>query len=139
MKIFIAGSMTFAKEMLEAQKFLNSIGCETYVSPDTELCIEKPTLNMDEKHCFELDIMRACMDIQEGCDAILVLNHAKDKVSGYIGAHALMEMGLAYYLKQKIFLLHPIPPKEQVRHAQEVMHMKPIILQGDISKIKEHL
>lgn len=79
------------------------------------------------------------MNFQEKCDAILVLNHKKNDLDGYIGTHSLIELGLAYYLKQKIFLLHPPPPKHKARYHIEVMHMKPIILHGNIEKIKEHL
>ena len=139
MKIFIAGSMNFAKEMLESKQLLEDMGHIVHVAPDTHDCVTNPGLNMDDDHNFKNDIMRACMDAQEKCDAILVLNHPKEGIRGYIGAHTLMELGLAYYLKQRIFLLHPIPPQEEVRHSQEVMHMKPIILNGTISKIEEHI
>jgi hypothetical protein len=138
MKIFIAGSMHFAKEMLEAKKILDALGHQAYVSPDTEECLSNPDLNMDTEKNFQNDIMRACMNIQEACEALLVLNHPKNGIQGYIGAHTLIELGLAYYLQQKIFLLHQIPPQTEVRHAQEVLHMRPIILDGDILKIKEY-
>ena len=78
------------------------------------------------------------MDEQQKCDAILVLNYDKGEQKGYIGAHVLIELGLAYYLKQKIFLLHSIPSKEEVRHSIEVMHMKPVILEGDLGNLKKH-
>ncbi|MBL7160569.1 MAG: hypothetical protein ISS93_01820 [Candidatus Aenigmarchaeota archaeon] len=139
MKIFIAGSMHFAKEMLEAQKLLNGLGFESMIPADTHECVDRPELNMDAEHCFNTDIMRSCMEMQEKCNAILVLNYPRDGIDGYIGASSLMELYLAYYLKQKIFLLHTPPPKDIARSSHEVMHMKPIILNGDISRIKEHV
>lgn len=139
MKIFIAGSMSFAKEIIEAKKKLLEMGFEADYAPDTHDCVENVGLNEDMEHCEKMDIMRACMDIQEKCDAILLLNHPKDNLHGYIGTHSLMELGLAYYLKQKIFLLNSPPNKEIARYWVEVMHMKPVILNGDIEKIKEHL
>ena len=139
MKIFLAGSMHFAKEILETAEILEKLGHEALYAPDTEDCLANPGLNEDEEHCFATDIMKACMDLQEQCQAILVLNHEKNGQQGYIGAHTLIELGLAYYLKQKIFLLHELPSKEEIRHAVEVMHMKPVILNGEIEKINEHL
>jgi len=139
MKIFIAGSMSFAKEFVETKKILEELGFLTEFAPDTYDCVSNPKLNEDLEHCERTDIMRACMDAQEDCDAILVLNHPKEEFEGYIGTHSLIELGLAYYLKQKIFLLHPPPTPEKARYHVEVMHMKPIILHGDIYKLKEHL
>lgn len=140
MKIFIAGSMTFAKEMIETKKLLREIGLESDFAPDTQDCFERPELRLNEdlEHCEKIDIARACMNIQKDCDAILILNYPKDNINGYIGPHSLIEMGLAYYLKQKIFLLYPPPPLEKAGYYIEVMHMKPVILNGDIYKIKEY-
>lgn len=122
--------------MLEAQKKLQEAGHEGFVPPDTADCLENPELNTDEEHCFKTDIMRACMDIQEKSDAILALNYPRNGIEGYVGAHTLIELGLAYYLKQKIFLLFPVPSKEEVRSSVEIMHMKPVILNGDLDNIK---
>ncbi len=136
MKIFIAGSMHFAKEFVETKKILEEFGFEADFAPDTFDCIKNPFLNEDLAHCENTDIMRTCMDAQEKCDAILVLNYPKEGIEGYIGTHSLIELGLAYYWKQKIFLLHPPPSKEKARYHVEVMHMKPVILHGDLNKIK---
>jgi hypothetical protein len=53
-----------------------------------------------------------------------------------MGASVLMEIGLAYYLKKKIFLLYPPPPLDVAKYSHEVLIMQPIILNGDLSKIK---
>jgi hypothetical protein len=139
MKIYIVGSMHFAKEMLEAQETLKKIGIESHVPVDTKECLENPELNMDDDHCIKNNIGKECKKLQEQCDAILVLNYEKEGVTGYIGAHTLIEMGLADYLGQKIFMLFPHPTKEEARYAMEVKHMKPIVLDGDISRIQEYV
>ena len=137
MKIFIAGSMSFAKEIIETGNFLEKLGFETAFAPDTHDCFNSPHLKLNEdlEHCEKTDIMRVCMNAQKDCDAILLLNYPKGDTNGYIGTHSLIELGLAYYLGQKIFLLYP-PPKTE-RYYVEVMHMKPIILNGDIKNIKK--
>ena len=141
MKIFIAGSMSFAKEFVETKKILEELGFLTAFAPDTYDCLNNPHLNLNEdlEHCEKTDIMRACMDEQKDCDAILVLNYPKENFEGYIGSHSLIELGIAYYLNQKVFLLYPPPEKERARYHVEVMHMKPIILHGNLNKLKEHI
>lgn len=134
MKIFIAGSMHFAKEIVDTGKKLHQMGYEIEYAKDTDMCVEDSTLNENPEHCFALDIMRDCMDRQEKCDAILVLNYPKHGIDGYIGAHTLIEMGLAYYLKQRIYLLHPFVSKDR-REYIEIEHMRPLILHGDLTKI----
>jgi len=44
-----------------------------------------------------------------------------------------MEMGLAFYLKKKIYLLNEVP---ELPYKEEILGVKPIILNGDLSKIK---
>jgi nucleoside 2-deoxyribosyltransferase len=139
MKIFIAGSMHFAKEILRAEKIIKELGHEVYFAPDTRDCLLNPYLNEDLEHCNNTNIMRSCMDEQEKCDAILLLNHTKEGIDGYIGANSLIELGIAYYLKQKIFLLNNIPPKEKARLHTEVTLLKPIILNGEIKNIMMHI
>jgi len=139
MKIYIAGSMHFAKEMLQTKNTLKELGVEAEVPPDTEECVKDPTLNENLEHCDATDIMKACMAVQKKCGAILVLNYPKHEVSGYIGAHTLIELGLAYYLEQKIFLLYPPAPVHLQRHYVEVTHMQPTILNGKIMEITNYV
>jgi hypothetical protein len=140
MKIFIAGSMSFAKEIIETKVQLKRLGFDSYFAPDTYDCFKNPHLKLNEDldHCEQNDIIRACMNVQKQCDAILLLNYPKDGVDGYIGSNCLIELGLAYYLKQMIFLLHAPPSPEKARYHVEVMHMKPIILKGNINGVKRY-
>lgn len=69
----------------------------------------------------------------ENSDCILVANYDKKGVVGYVGGNTLIEIGLAFYLKNKIFILNN--PSSELSYKQEIMGMKPIILNGDLSKI----
>lgn len=146
--------MVFYKEMKEAQAALESQGHEVRVPLlDNELPPEfggGRTLAfgayIEEKGGIEhfaegdpiWDFKAAAINDHfskvEWSDAILVVNHNKRGVSGYIGGNTLMEMGLAFYLKKPIYLLNPV--SSELLYKQEVMGMKPIMLDGDISKIK---
>ena len=112
MKIIIAGSVTFAKEQLNIKKELELIGHEVLVSDDLEDYINKSSikLSFDEelKLSKEYDVLRKFYaKVAEG-DALLVCNYDKNGIKGYLGTSVLIEIGLAYYLKKKIFLLNDI-------------------------------
>ena len=66
-------------------------------------------------------------------DAILVVNHDKRGVEGYVGGNTLIEMGAAFYSKKPIYILNPV--SSQLSYKQEILGMKPIVLAGDLSKI----
>ena len=62
-----------------------------------------------------------------------VCNYDKKDIKGYIGGNTLMEMGLAFFLKKKIYLLNEIP---EISYKEEILGVKPIIIIGDLSKIE---
>ncbi len=68
-------------------------------------------------------------------DAILVINKDKKDVKNYIGGNSFLEMGFAYVLGKKIFVLNPLP-KDLALIYQELIAMQPIIISGDFKKIK---
>lgn len=68
-------------------------------------------------------------------DAVLVLNYKRNGIEGYIGIAALLEMGVAHYLKKKIFLVQHAPSSKTARWAHEVAIMQPTIIKGDLTKI----
>jgi hypothetical protein len=132
MKIFIAGSMKFAKEMLRAKIELEGNGHEVFAPIDVEKCVSNPNLSEDIEYCIEKDIIRTHFKIIENCDAILVLNHDKNGIKGYVGGNTLMDMGIAHFLNKKIFILNSIP---DISCAVEIKIMQPTVLNGDLNKI----
>ena len=140
MRIMICSSMSFASEIIASKKKLEAQGHQVSIPYDTEDVINNPhltkDLDADLKHCVENDVMKKCFDFVAKSDAILVLNHEKHGMPGYIGTSVLMEIGLAHHLRKKIFILNPLPDYHKVRWAHEVHIMQPIILNGDLRKIK---
>ncbi len=67
-------------------------------------------------------------------DAVLAANYDKRGVAGYVGGNTLMEMGLAKYLQKKIYLLLPV--SSEVSYKEEILGMKPIILNNDLTLVK---
>lgn len=141
MKIFICGSMHFAKEMLEIKKKLEEIGHIAEVPCDTQEFADdhkKTTDNHEEnyKWCIDNDIIRKSFNSIAESDAILVLNYPKNGIKGYVGASSLMEIGLAYYLNKRIFLLYPPPPVKEVKSTHEILIMSPVLLNGNLDLVK---
>jgi hypothetical protein len=135
MKLMICGSMHFSKEMLEMRDKLQGLGHEATVPSDVNECIENPNLNMDLEYCLKTDIDKKDFDQVAKSDAILVLNYAKNEIKGYVGGATLMEIGLARHLNKKIFLMNDPPDEKDLRYALEVKVARPIILNGDLTKI----
>jgi hypothetical protein len=76
--------------------------------------------------------MRTHFDKVVWSDAILVLNYDKNNIPGYVGANTLMEMGLAFHYKKKIFLLKSVP---QISYQEEILGMHPIVINENLSFI----
>ncbi len=136
----IVGSMAFSSEMLETKKKLEEKGHSVLVPLDTEKIVNDSTLvndmDADLKHCIETNMIKKCFDLVAESDAILVLNHKKNNIPGYIGTSALMEIGLAHFLEKKIFLLNKIPDYHEVRWAHEVHMINPQVINGELGKIE---
>lgn len=137
MKIVICGSMQFAEQQIKVAEDLRALGHDAYV---TEFAApmagrsdeEKEQMKLHQK--MHLDAMKAHWNLMQGKDAILVLNLDKNGVRNYIGANTFFEIGFAHVLGQKIFLYNPIPDFPFYR--SEIEAIKPVILNGDLSKIR---
>lgn len=137
MKIGISGSMQFTEKMIEVRDKLNSLDHEAFTSVFTKDLIdktdeEKEKIKLHQK--FNLDAIREFWKLMQGADAILVLNFDKNGIKNYIGGNTLMEIGFAHVLDQKIYLWNPIP--EIPYYKTEIEAVRPIIINGDLSKIK---
>ena len=136
MTITICGSMQFHQEMADIKKALESHG-HTVLVP-SELGNEKTKesyMSRDEDKIstkIEYDFIREHFRKIEQSDAILVLNHDKKNIRGYIGGNTFLEMGYAFGLGKKIYLLYPVP---EMDYRVEMHAMKPTVLHGDLNKL----
>jgi hypothetical protein len=140
MKIQICGSMSFAKEMRSAQHELEKLGHSVTIPTNTDLHIQDPAfvedLDSNLEHCIENDTIRENFKLVAAADGIVVVNYPKNGIDGYVGVSTLMEIGVAHFLEKKIFLLFPIPHFDEHRWAHEVTIMQPVILEGDLRKVR---
>ena len=136
MKIAICGSMAFTEQMFAAKEELEKLGHEGVVSGFGEQYLGKTPEEVDElklHHKYEKDAIREFWEEIKNSDAILVLNYDRKGIPNYIGGNAFMEIGFAYVLNKKIFLLNPIPGIEY--YKSEIEAMKPTILNGRLKEI----
>jgi len=147
MKITICGSIAFFNGMLSIKKELETMGHEVDLPP-TEVKDENGNMipiaeyyrrrkeaSEDEKWIWDRKAEAIMWHFKkvEWSDAILVLNYDKNDIKNYIGGNTLIEIGIAFFLQKKIYLLNPIP---EISYKEEILGMKPIIINGDLSKIK---
>ncbi len=145
MKITICNSIQFFEDAKKAKIELDSLGHEAITHPmEVEFegkmvpvieyyKVRKSTWNDDIESKKEL-FMKEHFDRIKESDAVLVLNIDKDGKKNYVGGNAFLEMGLAFALGKKIFMLNPIP--EELSYAEEIKGMRPVIIEGDLEKVR---
>ena len=137
MKITICGSMTASKEMLEIENNLKKLGHEVltpeFTANYTRLDNTNTLYAESTKNKVKHDLIRSHFKKIEMSDAILVVNVEKKDVIGYIGGNSFLEMGFAFGINKKIYLLNEIP---KLSYTDELIAMEPIIINGDLTIIK---
>jgi len=143
MKITICASLDFTYEMKEVADKLTEQSHEVILPRTPEMILNGQLILkeiMKEKESGEIykraikydAIKRHFLNIKEA-DAILVLNYDKKGIKNYIGGNVFLEMGFAHVLDKKIFLLNEIP---EMPYIDEIKIMQPIVLGGDLGKIR---
>lgn len=146
MKITICGSIAFYDKMLEFKKKLEKNGHKIELPPleiedknNNKISVQEYYLMRKKEYSNKSwiwDKKKEAMEIHfkkiKTSDAILVLNYEKNNIENYIGGNTLIEMGVAFYLNKKIFLLNKIP---EISYKEEILGMKPIVINKKIEKI----
>ena len=146
MKITICGSIAFFKEMQEIKTKLEGLGHEVKIPPSelkddngkdipiSEYYKLRKSSTDDESWIWDRkeEAMRMHFDKVIWSDAVLILNYNKNNIKDYVGANTFLEMGLAMHLKKRIYLLNPIP---EISCKEEILGMKPIIINNNLNKI----
>lgn len=146
MKVTICGSIAFYENMIEVKEKLEKLGHVVKLPPH-EVKDENgkmiPVSEYYSRRKAETDDTSWIWDRKEEAmilhfkkiefsEVIIVLNYDKNGIKNYVGANTLIEMGIAQYLKKKIFLLNEVP---EISYKEEILGMKPIIINGDLKKI----
>ncbi len=147
MKITICGSIAFYDEMLDVRKKLEQLKHRVKLPPFEvknedgnmipvkEYYAKRKAETNDTSWIWDRkeEAMRAHFQKVEWSDAVLILNYDKNDVLNYVGANTLLEMGLAFHLNKKLFLLNNVP---EIGCKEEILGMKPIVINQNLTEIK---
>lgn len=149
MKVVLVGSMIFFDKMNEIKAQLENMGHEVVAPTFTEEEIATGANTfMDyvdsqggiEKVLPENDIWKikekGMMEYKEtidNTDALLVCNFDKGDKKNRIGDNSFMEMGYAFFVGKKLYILQG--PPYGADKIEEVLGMRPTFLYGDLSRI----
>jgi len=125
MRITLVGNISFLKKFEEAKEILEQQKHEVII-PEKESMLEPTPQSVKRKAMDKFN------ENLKKSDAILVMNYSKKGEKDYIGANTLMEVGMAFIFKKKIFVLNSSPEfcKDELR-AIEVQ-----FLNGNLSNVR---
>ena len=104
------------------------------LNPDLEIKEKGEDILLRNKQ--PVDMIKRYWNFIKDSDAILVLNLEKKGIKSYIGGNTLIEMGFAYCHNKKIYLFNSIPERsEKMYYVDEIIDMKPIVINSDLTKI----
>lgn len=131
--------MSFYKKLVDIEEQLEKKGFEVFIPVSAQL--------MKEKNDFEVSHFKGVLTPEQKAqyimtnfekiaesDCILVINNKKNGINGYIGANVLMEIGLAFYLKKKIYIWNPI--QEEASHKEELWAFNVTYINKNLDKIQ---
>jgi len=137
MKIIICSSMIFSEELIgireELLKQEHQVILPAFVEEYAQLESPDEMHKESAKNKIEHDLIRRYFDEIKQGDAVLIINKRRHGIDNYIGGNVFLEMGFAHILNKKIFLLNPIP---DMGYADEIIAMKPAILNGNLNLIR---
>lgn len=124
MIITIIGSMQFHKKYEKIKEKLEKRGHEIIIPLSNESYNKEKNIKLKAMLDFNKNL--------EKSDATLVANYNKNRVKNYIGTNSLMEIGMAFNKRKKIFILNTSPKNCK----DELKAIKCILLNGDLLGIK---
>ncbi len=144
MTITLCGSIAVIDEMYRLKTELEGLGHKVLLPPNevpgesgelipaSEYYNQKKSLQKNDDAWIwrdHTDRIVAHFDKVSKADVVLIANYDKHGIKNYIGPNTLMEMGLAFYLQKKIYLLNPIP---DIAWKEEIVGLRPIVINGDL-------
>ncbi len=131
--------MSFYPEVLVIGQKLEKIGWNV-LYPESALIMKKRN-NFDPKEFRKLitakekgRFIKLHFGKELQSNAVLIVNKTKNGIKGYVGANAIMEMGIAFNAGIKIYLLHTFSKTHPF--FDELSAMEPIILNGKLESLK---
>ncbi|MEK7572138.1 MAG: hypothetical protein AAB553_07760 [Patescibacteria group bacterium] len=137
--IFLCASMAFYKELVSIEEQLGAKGFIVHIPVSAQIMKKKNDFDVSHfKDIFSHEqkkefILTNFNEIAKG-ESILVVNGEKNGIQGYIGANVLMEIGLAFYLRKKIYIWNAI--EENAPHKEELLAFGVIFINHDLGNVR---
>ena len=138
--ITICGSMAFFENMQNLQKQLEKLGFKVYIPDPNEQNLptaytNSNTLTKNQKKSY---FIKKHLEKIKNSSSILIANYKKHNILGYINGNTLMELAYAFAENKDIFILNPLPQKEQLNYLDEIKGTLPVILNQNLYKVREY-
>ena len=121
--------MKFFSKIELLQDELEKNGFTVFAPEADETGVDYSKLSKHEQTDVKKNFIDNHIEKIQKSDAILIANYTKNGITNYIGANTFLEMGFAYILKKKIFLLNEIPEQQ---NTVEIEALRPILLNGNL-------
>jgi nucleoside 2-deoxyribosyltransferase len=131
--ISICGSMKHSDRMVEIGHTLEQLGMKVFL-PNIGENSDYSSLTEQEATEHKSRMIRDHLEKIKQSDAVLIVNEPLKSIDGYIGANTFLEMGFAYALEKKIYVLNPLPEQPNI---VELSGLQPVILKGNFLSIFE--
>ncbi len=144
--ITVCASASFYKHVLEVEDQLRQLGFNVKIPHVARIMKKTNNFNVGSyKTWFEnkkdykvkTKLMKLHFKKVIESDAILVLNHERSGMLGYIGGNVLMEMVIAFHHKKPIFIYNEI--SENLSVKEEVYGLNPFFINGDLALLHKKL
>lgn len=137
--IFLCASMAFYKELVDIENQLAARGFTVKIPVSAQVMKQKQDFDVSHfKGVFtpaqKATFIHTNFEEIANSDMILVVNNEKNGVSGYIGANVLMEIGLAFYLRKKIYIWNTIEPTASYKEELDAFAVK--YIERDLSRVE---
>ncbi len=136
MKIFICCSKYLYGKIPEVKDYLEKAGHYIILPNSFENPLKEEEMKKAgrEEHIkWKSSMIRLQTPKVKESDALLILNFEKNGQPNYIGGATFLEIFRGWELNKKIYLMNPIPDNLL---KDELTAMNPIILNGDLTKIR---
>jgi len=134
MKIMLVCSAKFSEREDEFAGQLRELGHEVTFTAG----YDDPQLDGESFPDYAARMMRKSIARMPNTDAVLCLNFAQKGQDGHIGGATFLELGYAFEHGKKIFVLNDLPadPPVGMTPLDELEMFEPVVLNGDLGKIK---
>lgn len=131
--------MAFYKELVDIEKKLEAKGFTVKIPVSAQIMKKKNDFEVSHfkgvfTHGGKAEFIHKNFEEIVDSNSILVVNNEKNGIKGYIGANVLMEIGLAFYLKKKIYIWNNV--EETASCKEELLAFEVKFINKDISKVQ---